>query len=224
MKRLFKQFVRESCGIKYGSLLAPDEAKIREDDKIISHFRDTGLLKKYESMVPPNEKETMDELLFLKQHSENVSDEELQFALESENDETEMYRRFAQDHQIRVPQNFVADILDQVEPIMMYLKKYHNRARPEQFANAYQVPFQVKITHTAFHPAYPSGHALDSFVLAHYFKLVSPEHSNEIDEFCQRMRKSRIDVGLHYPSDNIISERLAKDIINSGLVEIPLPK
>jgi hypothetical protein len=42
----------------------------------------------------------------------------------------------------------------------------------------------------------------------------------EISDFCEKMRMSRVHVGLHYLSDNEMSRILAKDLIESKLIEI----
>lgn len=214
----------ENCNLSYGKMLAQDEAKITDNDKFISHFRKNGILKKLESIQPPNEKQTLQELEQLKKIMANATQEMLRFAIHAEVDETETYQRFIRNVlKINVPNDFTADILNQIESILMYLKKHYNRARPEQFANAYNIPFQVEITHTALHPAYPSGHAFDSFIMEHVLKRIAPSKAKEIEDFTEQMRESRIYVGLHYPSDNQISKVLANEIIKSNLLKIKYP-
>ena len=214
----------ENCNLSYGKMLAQDEAKITDNDKFISHFRKNGILKKLESIQPPNEKQTLQELEQLKKIMANATQEMLRFAIHAEVDETETYQRFIRNVlKINLPNDFTTSIFDQTDPIVMYLKKHYNRARPEQFANAYNIPFQVEITHTALHPAYPSGHAFDSFIMEHVMKRLAPSKAKEIEEFTEQMRESRIYVGLHYPSDNQISKVLANEIIKSNLLKIKYP-
>jgi len=214
----------ENCNLSYGKMLAQDEAKITNDDKFISHFRKNGILKKLESIQPPNEKQTLRELEQLKKIMANATQEMLRFAIHAEVDETETYQRFIRNVlKINLPNDFTTSIFDQTDPILMYLKKHYNRARPEQFANAYNIPFQVEITHTALHPAYPSGHAFDSFIMEHVMKRLAPSKAKEIEDFTEQMRESRIYVGLHYPSDNQISKVLANEIIKSNLLKIKYP-
>jgi hypothetical protein len=204
---------------KYGKTIPYYDDKIDENDKIIKHFRETGLLDKYHNMKPPSNEETMEELMDLKNHMKTVTDDEFQFALDAENDESEMYRKFMRSLGVNLSGEFVVNVLDQVEPILMYLKKYHDRARPEQFASHFNIPYRVAIINTADHASYPSGHALDSYIIAYVFKQLKPDRAGEIDEFTTKMRESRLNVGLHYPSDNEISQELARDIIKSGLLE-----
>lgn len=220
LMKSFKRFTTENT-VSYGKLQPQDELKIKANDNIISYFRDNGLLSKYENMNPPSNEETMQELLYLKDRMSKISDLDLDFASKAETDETEMYRKFADQIEIKLPQNFVSEILNQVESILFYLKKHHDRARPEQFAAVHNVPFQTSITHSTFHPAYPSGHALDSYIMEHFLTLLSPENESDIKEFTKQMRESRLNAGLHYPSDNKISKTLANDIIRHKLIRIP---
>ena len=216
----FMQFKNHPT-VVYGKLQPHDEAKIKENDKIISHFRETGLLSKYEKMSHPNETETLRELMQLKDIMKSASDDDMIFANFAETDEQEMYRKFAKKIGIHLPHDYVSNVLDQTDPILFYLKKHHNRARPEQFANAHRIPFQAAITHTAFHPAFPSGHAFDSYIMEHVLKQLSPNHSAEIEKFTEAMRNSRLHAGLHYPSDNEVSKKLAQDVIENNLIELP---
>lgn len=220
--KTFKTYLLELFNPNYGKLQPHDIAKISEDDKFISHFRSNGVLSRLESQTPPNEAKTLQELNQLKSIMVNATDEMLRFALNAEVDESSMYQKFIMnDLKVHISNDFTSKILDQVEPILMYLKKYFNRARPEQFASANNIPFQVSITHTALHPAYPSGHALDSFIVEYVMKQLAPTKIQEIENFCRQMRESRLNVGLHYPSDNEISKKLANEIIKSGLLKIP---
>ena len=218
----FKTYLSELFNPNYGTLQPQDIAKISDDDKFISHFRNNGVLSRLESQTPPNEAKTLQELNQLKSIMANATDEMLRFALNAEVDESSMYQKFIMNElKVHIPNDFTEKILNQTDPILMYLKKYFNRGRPEQFASANNIPFQVSITHTALHPAYPSGHALDSFIMEYVMKQLTPSKTHEIENFCRQMRESRLNVGLHYPSDNEISNRLANEIIKSGLLEIP---
>lgn len=221
----FKRFLTSKLNSpKYGDLLPHHEDKIDPNDKFIKHFKQSGLLNKYENIECPDELTTLQELKFLQDLMQNVSDEDLNFALNAETDEEEMYRKFMKEHGINLPETFISDIMKQTDPILFYMKKYYNRGRPEQFANANKIPFNVAITHTAMHPSYPSGHAFDSYILSNVLKQIAPHKAKEIDMFAKKMRDSRTNVGLHYPSDNVISEVLAKDVLNSGLLTIPSKK
>jgi len=222
----FKKFLSSNLSTpKYGDMMPHHEDKIDPNDKIIKYFlNNKDLVEKYKNMECPDEFMTLRELDILRELMSNVSDDDLQFAIDAETDEEEMYRKFMREHGINLPETFVSDIMKQTNPILFYMKKYFNRGRPEQFANANKIPFNVLITHTANHPSYPSGHAFDSYIMSHVLSKIAPHLTNEINNFAHRMRMSRNNVGLHYISDNLISQELANDVIASGLLQIPSQK
>jgi hypothetical protein len=222
----FRQFLTSKLNSpKYGDLMPHFEDKIDPNDKFIKYFlNDKDLVEKYRNLEYPDEFQTLTELKMLEEIMSNVSEEDLQFAMNAETDQEDMYRKFMKDYGINLPATFISDILKQTDPILFYMKKYFNRARPEQFANANKIPFTVLITNSADHPSYPSGHAFDSYLLSNILSRIAPHISREINDFAHKMRMSRIHVGLHYPSDNIISQHLANDVLASGLLEIPSQK
>lgn len=222
MKR-FIAYLQENIG--YGKQSVYFDNKIDHNDPILSYFRESGLLKKYEDMSPPSHEETLKEIDHINQRRKSLSDEDEQFALESETNVSNMYRKFAREQLgLNLPETFFDDVFNQTDSLLYYLKKHHNRARPEQYATANHIPFHGPMTNTAMNPAYPSGHGLDSFTAAHVLKQLKPSHSELINNFTNKIKESRVDAGVHYPSDSRISELLSNDIIKSGLLRIPNEK
>ena len=205
----------------YNRMGADAKQKIDPKDRIISFFETTGLMDKYRDATPPGDEETHDEMKHLMERMRSLSPERQRFALEAEVDEHGMYRRFAKTIGLNLPPGYTENITKQIDPILMYLKAHHNRARPEQFASANNIPFKPSIPHDVNHAAYPSGHALDSHIIGDVFRKLKPTHAQAIDDFAKRMRESRLDGGIHYPSDNLISHHLANDILRHGLIRIP---
>jgi hypothetical protein len=82
-------------------------------------------------------------------------------------------------------------------------KRIYNRARPHQVA-----PKLINIekgtllpSKTGFTPAYPSGHAFQSYYLARILSIKFPEKKTELIEMARRISNIRIIAGLHFPSD-----------------------
>lgn len=221
MKKFIHHLHEGLVDVKYGPLTQEDESKIDLSDKFITHFKKTGILERYKKHKMPSAQQTHQELKELQTIMADATDDDLKFALNAEVDEKEMYRKFAKSIGLHLSSHFIDDIFNQTDPILFYLKKHYDRARPEQFANANNIPFQVEISSNAMHPACPSGHALDSYLMEYVLTKLSPSNSIQIKEFCKKMRESRNNVGLHYMSDNEMSRMLAKDIISSGLLKFP---
>jgi membrane-associated phospholipid phosphatase len=82
-------------------------------------------------------------------------------------------------------------------------KSIYNRARPHQV-----VPKLINIengtllqSQTALSPAYPSGHAFQSYYLAKILSIKFPEKKEELIQMARRISDIRIIAGLHFPSD-----------------------
>lgn len=225
----FRNYLSENNYFDYGVPKEPghdrfyfgDKAKINPKDPIIQHFARTGLLRKYEEMSPPDEEHTIKEINHLLSRMANLSQEQTQFVMRADTDPPSMYHKFAQSIGLNLPTGFAQNIADQTDPILFHLKDYHNRSRPETFAKENNIPFKTAIPHDLTHAAYPSGHALDSYIMSHILRSLRPQHSDAIEEFTRKMRESRLDAGVHYPSDNEISKHLANDIISNKLIQIP---
>ena len=91
-------------------------------------------------------------------------------------------------------------------PVIDSLKKYHNRPRPAQ------VNSQIKAfnSRTAKTPAYPSGHALQSYLIAKHLSKKYPLRTYQFYSIADRIANARVSYGLHYPSDNSYAKELAE--------------
>jgi len=91
-------------------------------------------------------------------------------------------------------------------PVIDSLKRYHNRPRPSQ-VNPQIKAFNSK---TAKSPAYPSGHALQSYLIAKHLSKKYPFRTYQFYSIADRIANARISYGLHYPSDNSYAKELAE--------------
>ena len=82
-------------------------------------------------------------------------------------------------------------------------KRIYNRARPQQVApNLINIEKGTLLpSKTAFTPAYPSGHAFQSYYLARILSIQFPEKKTELIQMARRIADIRIIAGLHFPSD-----------------------
>jgi acid phosphatase (class A) len=63
-------------------------------------------------------------------------------------------------------------------------------------------------------PAYPSGHAANSYVNAYIYEMLAPEFSEVFIKDAYDMAHSREIIGVHYPSDSEASRVLARQLVN----------
>lgn len=93
-------------------------------------------------------------------------------------------------------------------PVIMAHKRYYNRPRPAQINNN----ILPQPSETAQTPAYPSGHAFQSYLLAKYLSTQHPFHRFAFYRIADRIARARLSVGLHYPSDNTQAFQLAHSL------------
>lgn len=98
-------------------------------------------------------------------------------------------------------------IKDSVSIVIAH-KNYYNRPRPAQ-VNSNIVPPN---TPTAKTPSYPSGHALQSYLVSKHLARQHPRHKRKFQQIAERIAKSRVTVGLHYPSDNALAYKLSQNL------------
>ena len=88
-----------------------------------------------------------------------------------------------------------------INPIILHLKRYWNRARPYQYAFEYNKDFHPLTTISGNSPSYPSGHTMCAETWAYIMKSKHPELSERIDIIKEDISQSRINMGVHFPSD-----------------------
>jgi hypothetical protein len=210
--------------IVYGDLLYDDKSKITCADPIIGYFFATGIINQFFAMKPPknSSEQTINELLFLERVTANANEEEIEFATNAEISEKKLYSEFCKTVlNLNFGESVFTKIFKQTDSILMLLKNHHNRPRPYQLAPYFNIQIRFNVPTQALHPAYPSGHAFDSYIVSSILKSIRPNFAEEIDNFCQRMANSRFVAGVHYPSDNVISKKLADTIISHNLIKLP---
>jgi hypothetical protein len=210
--------------IVYGDLLDVDKRKVSCSDPIINYFFVTGLINKFFNMTPPpnSSKQTFNELMYLKELTNNVTQSEIDFATKAEVAEKTIYSDFCNNVlNLNCTPDTFKYIFDQSDPILMLLKQHFNRPRPNQLAPYFNIQIKFNVIVDAMHPAYPSGHALDAYLFALIFKKIKPEFSKEIENLSDKMADSRLIAGAHYLSDNLISKKLAEALIENNLIKVP---
>ena len=92
-----------------------------------------------------------------------------------------------------------------MSPYILHSKLQFGRRRPHEYG----------ITPTILvpdHPAYPSGHATQSHLLARVAACGQPERRGEFEAIAERIALNRVKAGVHYPSDSDAGRMLADQI------------
>jgi DNA topoisomerase IB len=101
----------------------------------------------------------------------------------------------------------------ELRPLIMKLKRFYDRPRPYQLAPLHGMPdfspLELKTTGT---PSYPSGHTMQAFIGALYLADKFPEHREALLQSARKTSLDRMIAGVHFPSDVIFGEMMAKEI------------
>jgi len=100
------------------------------------------------------------------------------------------------------------DIVLQAKPTIGYFKDSFDVARPHKVDSSIKPMSSV----TSNTPAYPSGHACQSMLVALYVSSKFPEHERGVKEAAKECGLGRVKAGFHYLADyvagNILAEKM----------------
>jgi len=113
---------------------------------------------------------------------------------------------------IEYKQQYLNKIQDKLGGLVMRLKQYYNRPRPYQVAYYTDQDFHNFNTFSGNTPAYPSGHATQSYFTALIISHHNPEHSQSLLKLAERITKAREVMGVHYASDSYFGKTIAESL------------
>jgi len=105
-------------------------------------------------------------------------------------------------------------LIDSLKPIIIKLKEYYGRPRPAALAKSMGIDFLGDELDSAQSPSYPSGHAIQSYVMAKMLSDQFPEHEENLLKIAELVSQSRIDRGVHFPTDIKYGKEVADSLYN----------
>jgi phage head maturation protease len=189
-------------------------------------IRDLGVYKKYDELdetlkyillspVPesmdfpyreldyPSDEKTEAELKLLMDLAKYRNDFKEYIVLADE-DHVELFYKFLKENDLPITEK----ILDHVERVIndssnliLKIKYKYNRPRPYQVAERLGLDFVAMNSKTANTPSYPSGHTIQSMMLADCLGMYYPEYKPYFYEISDKISMSRMFGGYHFPSD-----------------------
>ena len=155
--------------------------------------------------APPanTDPKTLKELKFVAESTFNRSDAEIEQIYKIDSDLDAPFVDLLSRYKLEYPQEYIDRFYNLVEPLLMNIKHYWNRPRPAQLAKLLNIPIDPIVTGTVHTPSYPSGHTMYSRLVANILKHHYPQIGNKIlDNIVYDTARSRVMMGVHFPSDN----------------------
>ena len=196
--------------IELKSMIYSEEIKPKHQDKIdmkLSVFRE-GLQLPYSkgfAMKPDNDSDkTMRELKYLSKIKLNI--DEVKRGDEIKDNFLPLIRKNC----IPISESFVKKVIKESAKFIMKLKYHYNRPRPYQVAEVYGMDLNGTELDSMKTPSYPSGHAVQGYLVAEVLSYVDPKNSREYRAVGERVANSRIIGKAHYPSDKKFGKKVAQ--------------
>ena len=124
------------------------------------------------------------------------------------------FKRLFVNRKREFPSDLVKDLIGKSKPIIMRIKNYHDRKRPNVLAKNFGINLSYHKMSSAQTPAFPSGHSAQSKLVALVLSDMFPEMKKEFTQVAENVSKSRIVARVHYKSDKDIGEKLGQDMYN----------
>ena len=181
----------------------------RPVDNVVGDWKNIGVVPPTENDSPETEKE-MEEMisLFKKRDEQSVKnhDQDVFYGL----------REYLKENDLKIDADANRKIIQIGQGVGRYYKNKFERIRPYHLADAMNLKFDHMelISNSMKTPAYPSGHSLQSRLLAEFYAKKYPEHRDELIKKADECGLGRVYAGWHYPSDHTESVKIAKKLIN----------
>lgn len=161
---------------------------------------------------PPHESYRVAELDVVKDQYENKKNPEaLQDVLDK--DYTTLFNELVKSAGHPCSAGIIEDVNKILLPIIFDYKQHFDSLRPTQLAKKVGHPFRGDhLLESAQTASYPSGHTTQAFYLAHFLSDMYPDLKEQLLVLAQMIADSRIDRGVHFPSDNAAGKQLAETL------------
>ncbi len=158
---------------------------------------------------PPSEMERVAELSKVSdQYRNRKCPEQMQDVLDSDMDA--LFNGVLMDAGLPSSMYMIAGISRSIVPSIKIHKDYFGALRPNVLAERHGIEFEYDYLDSAQTPSYPSGHTAQAAYLAKVLGAIYPEMQSKLDKLANQVADSRIDRGVHLPSDNDAGRQLAQ--------------
>ena len=179
----------------------------------------------------PSDSATKEEMQKLKKFGERRTKEVEESVKKHDADPSYAMKEYMDSKNLEYSQEEIDKINVAGSTISRHYKNLHQRARPWQMSKEMNMDINVmrRPSDSMNTPAYPSGHSLQSRLVAEYYAEKYPDHKEELIKAADECGVGRVMAGWHYPSDHKHGVKLAKEAlpildISSDMKESSLKK
>ena len=213
--------IQEWPKIVYGNPQKYQKEKMEMGSDALMRAQRSGLMNSWmEELNPPDQHKIREEFDKLMKASENLTEEDKDFIKRAEDDHVKIFYEFLKEKGKEDTYDQIYAITVEMDPITFILKYHWNYPRPLQLAYYYGVPLYPEQPSNSSSPAYPSGHAIDSYCIALIYGKKYPELKNELLELAKRVSYTRLQGGVHYFFDIEAGKKIAQDAVALEIIKL----
>jgi len=156
-------------------------------------------------MAYPCELTTQSEIQYLIQKHITLTDDDVVYANHVDANLLEVWSDYIGSFGYTIAPEQLNQWITPFDPVIDYLKLHYNRPRPFQVAGILNLPMYPTVEHGSTESSYPGGHVLQSLFIYHKLVALYPMYKREWLRMVCDVADTRLDLGVHYPSDNLFS-------------------
>jgi len=186
-----------------------------DKDKQEEYLKSMGLmetvLQPQEILIPgpPAETQRVSELpLIQHQYNNRKVPEELQTALDESS--SDLFNMIVKSAGHPCAMKVIEDLRQGIIGIIKNHKDHFSSERPHELATRVEYPLESDYLESAQTPSYPSGHSAQAYYTALVLSDMYPELENSFMGLAEAISDSRVDRGVHFPSDIAAGKQLAE--------------
>ncbi len=188
-----------------------DSDKDKQEEYLKSMGLMESVLQPQEVLIPgpPAETQRVAELPIIQhQYNNRKAPEELQAALDESG--SELFNAIVRSAGHPCAMKLIEDLRAGVVSIIKNHKDHFSSERPHELAARIGFPFESDYLESAQTPSYPSGHTAQAYYTAFVLSDMYPELEGSFIGLAEAISDSRIDRGVHFPSDIAAGKQLAE--------------
>ena len=109
---------------------------------------------------------------------------------------------------------FIQKLIDESAPLILKIKKHHDRPRPKKLAKKIGIKMEDVEMESMKTPSYPSGHSAQGVLVGMALSDKYPNKKTKLMKIAKDISKSRNIARAHYKSDSKFGEQIGTDMYN----------